>query len=102
RTDQLRFGEWNQVVATYDGSRRQYGLALYVNGLPATAAGRGSLNAELLGDLSVDTPLGLGGTIADLRLFNRVVTESEAYLIGRWTAVQSGDRAALLDYYLFL
>jgi hypothetical protein len=30
-----------------------------------------------------------------------VVSESEAHLLGEWTALQGGDRAALVDYYLF-
>ncbi|MDE3167437.1 MAG: DUF1549 domain-containing protein, partial [Acidobacteriota bacterium] len=47
----LRRGEWNSVVATYDGSRRQYGLALYVNGHAAPPRGLSGLTAELQGEL---------------------------------------------------
>ena len=104
-TELLHFGEWNHLVATYDGSRRQYGLALYVNGVPATATGRNGLNNELLGDLGVDSPLLLGrslpeGAISDFRIFNRALTESEAQLLGDWTGVEGGDRKALLSYYV--
>jgi hypothetical protein len=113
----LRHGEWNRVVATYDGSRRQYGLALYVNGRAAPPRGLLSQTAELQGDLGDAPPLVIGkslagGAVADLRIFDRALTESEARAAGEWTAVEGAltrdaahrsdaDRAALLDYYLF-
>lgn len=112
----LRHGEWNTVVATYDGSRRQYGLALYVNGHAAPPRGLAGQTEELQGDLG-DAPLVIGkslagGAVADLRIFSRALTESEARVVSEWTQVEGAltrdaahrdhdDRAAMLDYYLF-
>ncbi len=113
----LRRGEWNSVVATYDGSRRQYGLALYVNGHAAPPRGLSGQTAELQGELGEGAPLTIGkslaaGAVADLRIFDRALTGSEAVLAGEWTSVEGAltrdeaqrgdeDRAALLDYYRF-
>ena len=103
---QLKHGTWNHVVITYDGSRQQSGLAMFLNGKPvAETQGGGNQNTELRGNIAAKQPLNLGrfllsGAIADFRMFNRVVSESEAALLAQWTALQSGDRDALLTYWL--
>ena len=102
----LRFGAWNHVVAAYDGSRRPSGLSLYVNGDAAAAQARADQTAELTGDIAVDMPLVLGkslagGAISEFLILNRAAGESEARVLSQWTAIEKGDRAALLTYYLF-
>jgi hypothetical protein len=113
---QLQHGTWNTIVVSYDGSRHQSGLSLYLNGRAVPAQGRGNQNVELSGDIAVDSPLILGrsladGAIADFRIFNRVVSESEAHLLSEWPAIQTAlatdsaqlsapAKTALLTYFL--
>ncbi|MDE3197268.1 MAG: DUF1553 domain-containing protein, partial [Acidobacteriota bacterium] len=100
---QLQQGSWNTVVATYDGSRHQSGLGLYLNGRAIPTQGRGNQNVDLSGDIGVDAPLVLGkslagGAISDFRIFNRAVSESEVKVLSDWPAIQSAlntDTAAL-------
>jgi hypothetical protein len=115
--EQLKPGTWNHVVASYDGSRHQSGLDLYLNGQAIPTQGRGNTTVELKGDIAVDDPLILGkslaeGAIADFRIFNRVVSESEAHLLSEWPAIEAAlarkhgnisdaDRAALREYFFF-
>lgn len=115
--EQLQHGTWNTIVATYDGSRRQAGLGMYLNGRAIPTQGRGNVVQDLNGDIGVETPLVLGknladGAIADLRIFNREVSESEARLITAWPAISSAleaetgkaptaeARASLLQWFL--
>ncbi len=113
--EQLKPGTWNHVVVTYDGSRHQSGLALYLNGAAIPTQGRGNQTVEIKGDIGVETPLILGkslaqGAIADFRMFNRVVSEAEAHLLSQWPAIEAAltkkdaseaDKVALLEYFLF-
>jgi hypothetical protein len=98
--EQLVHGTWNSMAVSYDGSRRQSGLTLYLNGRAVTMQGGGNQNVEISGDIGVDTPLELGpaladGAIADFRIFNRAIGESEARLVSEWP----GD-ASLMTYFL--
>jgi hypothetical protein len=83
--DEIRPATWNYIVATYDGSRAQSGLELYLNGQAIATQGRNNANTKLNGGISVDDPLTLGksladGAIADFRMADRVITKSEAQL----------------------
>lgn len=114
--EQIKHGTWNHLVISYDGSRHQSGLSLYLNGRAIPTQGGGNLNLDLPGDIGVDTPLVLGssladGAISDFRILNRVVPESEARLLSDWTAVSVAlkkessalsdeDKKALLTWYL--
>jgi hypothetical protein len=103
--EQIKHGTWNHIVVTYDGSRHQSGLSLYLNGRSITTQGRGNQNVELKGSIAAKVPLILGrslasGAIQDFRIFNRVVSESEAALLSQWNAAQAGDSDALLTYWL--
>ena len=98
-------------MVTYDGSRHQSGLALYLNGRAVPTQGRGNQNIELTGDIGVDAPLMLGkslagGAIADFRIFNRVSAKRSA-LLSEWPPLRRAGRAraqcrlrALLNYFL--
>jgi hypothetical protein len=102
---QIAHGTWNSIVVSYDGSRQQAGLRMFLNGRVVPTQGRGNQNTEISGDFGVDTPLVLGrslaeGAISDFRIFNRAVSESEAQLLHQWPAIQSAlsqDRAQLTD-----
>ena len=114
--EQLKHGTWNHLVACYDGSRKQSGMNLYLNGRAIATQGGGNQNLEITGNIRVENPLKLGpslakGAIDDFRIFKRVVSESEARLLGRWPGIEAAlakqpeqlgaaDREALLDYYL--
>lgn len=115
--EQLTHGTWNTLTVTYDGSRHQSGLSMYLNGRAIPTQGGGNQNVELSGDIGVDAPLILGrslegGAISDFRIFNRVVSESEARLLHEWPTISAAlqketsglndaDRQALLTWYLF-
>jgi Protein of unknown function (DUF1553)/Protein of unknown function (DUF1549)/Planctomycete cytochrome C/Concanavalin A-like lectin/glucanases superfamily len=85
----LQPGSWNLFVATYDGSRNQSGLMLYLNGRPLVLQGLGARNAHLNGSIETEDGIMLGrsfagGVISDFRLFHRVLTEAEARLLAAW------------------
>jgi hypothetical protein len=114
--EQIKHGTWNHISVSYDGSRHQTGLSLFLNGRAIPTQGRGNQNVELRGSIGVDSPLVLGrsladGAIADFRIFNRVLSESEASLLHEWLAIEKAlgeesgeltqqDRSALLTYFL--
>ena len=52
--DLLKPGTWNVFVATYDGSRNQSGLMLYLNGRPVVPQGLGARNARLNGCIETE------------------------------------------------
>jgi hypothetical protein len=112
---QLQHGTWNSLVVTYDGSRHQSGLGMFLNGEAVPTQGRGNQNTEISGDIGVETPLILGrslaeGEISDFRILNRAVSESEVQLLNQWPAIRAAlqssappdaaARAALLTWYL--
>jgi hypothetical protein len=113
---QLQHGTWNHLAVSYDGSRRQSGLTMFLNGRQVAAQGRGNQNVDLTGDIGVETPLVLGrslaeGAISDFRILNRTISESEARLLSQWPAIQAAlankndqldqsGRSALLTWFL--
>lgn len=112
--EQIKHGTWNHVTLSYDGSRHQSGMNLYLNGRTIRTQGRGNQNVELPGSIGVSAPLILGeslakGAIADFRIFGRAVNESEAALLNEWPAIQASlakdnaeaDEGALLTWFLF-
>ena len=89
---QLKVGTWNHLVVTYDGSREQAGMGLYVNGKIIPTQG-GEQTLALPGDIRTLAPLRLGsdegryfhgGAIADFRIFTRALSAEEAYLASLW------------------
>ena len=117
----LKPGAWYQLSFSYDGSREQSGLNLYVDGVSVATEGRGDTTTQLAGTLRNKAPLVLGGdgkdrffadgAIADLRIFNRVITEEESRLVGVWpdlaesrskdaSQLTGGQKDALRLYFL--
>jgi hypothetical protein len=91
--EQMAQGSWNHLVITYDGSREQAGLALYLNGRVILLQGGGDINTKLTGNIQSGTPLLLGkentrgfegGAIADFQIFNRVISAEEAQVVKQW------------------
>ena len=81
--ERIKFGEWNHVVMSYDGSGKARGLAIYVNGERLAVD---VVQDALAGPIRTDAPLTLGraalgpsfnGQIDDLRLYGRVLTAGE-------------------------
>ena len=113
---QLQPGAWNQFVATYDGSRNQSGLLLYLNGRPLTLVGLGARNGRLNGSLETEESILLGraltgGGVSEFHIFHRVISEAEAGLLSVWpdtaaalayptAALTSTARRNLLDWFL--
>ncbi|MCI0623922.1 MAG: DUF1553 domain-containing protein, partial [Acidobacteria bacterium] len=90
---QLKPGTWNHLVVTYDGSRDQAGMSLYLNGKSIPALGD-AVATDLRGEVRTGKPLRLGsdgkrffdgGAIAEFRIFNRALTEDEAQLAFAWS-----------------
>ncbi|HUE70708.1 MAG TPA: DUF1553 domain-containing protein [Pirellulaceae bacterium] len=86
-TDKLAVGQWVHVAATYDGSSRAAGLALFVNGRPAkTEVIKDKLTKEITGGGGDNIALAerfrdrgfQGGLIDDFRVFARELTALEA------------------------
>jgi len=92
---QLAPGSWNQIAVSYDGSRKQPGLALYLNGKAIPTQGRGNQVTDLSGDIGLtDVPLVLGknlpgGSVTDFRIFNRAITEAEARMLDEWPTLKT-------------
>jgi len=102
--DRITPSTWNSIVASYDGSRSQSGLELYLNGQAIATQGRNNAVTKISGGIGVEDPLVLGksladGAIADFRIIGRMVTEAEARLLSQWPLPESG-RDGLFGYFL--
>jgi hypothetical protein len=100
RNARLPQDTWTHLTFTYDGSRKEDGLSIYVNGTEAPL---------LLG--SNGTAPTFKGSIADFQIFNRALTEDEVALARAWPEVSAlsenmperlstSQREALRLYYL--
>ena len=90
---QLKQGSWNHLAVTYDGTREQAGLRMYLNGQVISLQGGGDQNTRLTGSISPGTPLLLGkenlrgfegGAISEFQIFNRAITAEEALVVKQW------------------
>jgi mono/diheme cytochrome c family protein len=127
-TKRLPAGEWMHIVLAYDGSGERAGIDIFRNGDSvevegseyfASVKGRIGTNRPLyLGKGIVDSPpdgrqtrFFLDGAIADLRFFDRRLTEYEARAVSRWPVLKrarekapeelgADEREALRAYYL--
>jgi hypothetical protein len=99
----VKAGTWNYLTFTYDGSRTENGYAFYLNGirLPIERGSYGAQDSTIAPELKESVkntaPLtigaaasgekGLDGSVAEFRIFNRVITEEEARMAAAWPAV---------------
>ncbi|MEC7767675.1 MAG: DUF1553 domain-containing protein, partial [Acidobacteriota bacterium] len=105
-TKRMPTGEWTHIVVTHDGSGERGGLRMYRNGEVVEEQGS-EFFAKAVGSLRTDEPFYLGrgegvdragepenrhfggGGVADLRVFNRVLTVEEAKVVYEWRALQN-------------
>ena len=104
-TKRMPTGEWTHIVLTHDGSAERGGLHIYQNGELVEEQGS-EFFAKAEGSILNDQPLYLGrgdaidrqgapevrhfggGGIADLRVFNRVLTVQEAKVVSEWQSIR--------------
>ncbi len=74
---------WHHVVVSYDGSSRASGISLYVDGSPeVTLRYNDNLTGSILNDIAPSIGARVSeqyyqGTLDDLRIYNRALSESE-------------------------
>jgi hypothetical protein len=115
----LKAATWYHVIFTYDGSRSERGLRIYINGNAVPSYGTGADLAPLETSVQTTAPLMLGnrgkqflegGAIAGFRVLNRRTDEQDAQLLFAEDRVKTAaakdipdlsesDRQALLIYY---
>ena len=105
--DELEFDTWYHVACTYDGSRQQSGLQLFVDGVPAATPPEAAAVADaaaakppqpLAGDLDNDGALRIGcldgqpfcGAIDEVRVHDRVLTAAELAAIAEADVFAAG------------
>jgi len=91
-------GTWNHLLVTYDGSRRNGSLAIYINGVALPAEGRGESAKALEGEIRTFVPLRVGGdgrtrglqggAVAEFRVLTREVSPDEAKLMAEWPRLE--------------
>lgn len=95
---QLKPGTWYHLAASYDGSREKDGIKIYIDGKLVELQGSGDAGFKLPGDICSPAPFRVGsdgsryfngGAVADLRVYNRPVSEEEALLISRWPSMEA-------------
>ncbi len=114
----LQAGRWHQVVVSYDGSRFAQGIRFYLDGRPYKHK---VLLDELNQSFATKEPLRLGagggvkqrfqGALADVRVYNRVLSADDALLLATPTPIGKivttaaakrtlGEQAKLRAYFL--
>ena len=103
----LPAAEWTHITVTHDGSGEWAGLRFYTNGEIIPVQGS-EYFTKVQGSIRADRPLMLakgenrgrggrdeirtrymsGGGIADLRIFNRVISVDEAKLVSQWAVLK--------------
>jgi hypothetical protein len=116
----LKPATWYHVIFTYDGSRSERGLRIYINGNTVPSYGTGEDLAPLEGSIRTTAPLYLGnrgkqffegGAMAGFRVLSRRTDEQDAKQLFFADAVEAAalkdipdlsesDRQALLAYYV--
>ena len=116
----VRTGEWQHVMFSWDGSGKVDGITMYLDGEPkATRTAKNTLQEGA--SINTDVPLRAGqrqtsshlqgGSVQDVRLYNRVLTPEEIRIVAQLGPIQriikvaSGERTSeedqrLYDYYL--
>ena len=100
-TQRLTPGEWTHIVFTHDGSGERGGLHIYRDGDRVPEQGS-EFFAKVQGRIRTDRPFYLGrhdrrtegsaqyfagGGIADVRVFDRVLSVEEARVLSEWSAI---------------
>ncbi len=110
---QLEPGAWKHVTVTYDGSGERAGLNFYYNGERMPFQGS-EYFSKLDGSVATDKPILLGrgfyrddddlkhrglsgGSVADVRFYNRELSVEEAHVIARWPALKAARSRQPVD-----
>ena len=108
-TQRLTPGEWTHIVFTHDGSGERGGLHIYRDGDRVPEQGS-EFFAKVQGRILTDRPFYLGrhdrrtegsaqyfsgGGIADVRVFDRVLSVEEASVLSNWSAIRTAAAKAL-------
>ena len=101
-TQRLTPGEWTHIVFTHDGSGERGGLHIYRDGDRVPEQGS-EFFAKVQGRIRTDRPFYLGrhdrrtegsaqyfagGGVADVRVFDRVLSVEEARVLSEWSAIR--------------
>jgi mono/diheme cytochrome c family protein len=105
-TKRMPTGEWTHIVVTHDGTGERGGLHIYQDGQLVEEQGS-EFFEKVAGSIVTDRPLYLGrgdatardgtpevrhfggGGIADLRVFNRVLSVEEAHVLANWRSIRA-------------
>ena len=102
-TQRLTPGEWTHIVFTHDGSGERGGLHIYRDGDRVPEQGS-EFFAKVQGRIRTDRPFYLGrhdrrtegsaqyfggGGVADVRVFDRVLSVEEARVLSEWSAIRA-------------
>lgn len=102
QNEPIKEGVWTHLTFTYDGSGREKGLSLHVDGrtLPTERRAFGITYAYVVdalpGTAKTDAPLLLGsdgdqglfeGSIAEFQILGRAISGEEARLVGSWPQI---------------
>ncbi len=105
-TQRLTPGEWTHVVFTHDGSGERGGLHIYRDGDRVPEQGS-EFFAKVEGRIRTDRPFYLGrhdrrtegsaqhfagGGVADVRVFDRVLSVEEARVVSEWSGIRAATR----------
>lgn len=108
-TQRLTPGEWTHVVLTHDGSGERGGLHIYRDGDRVPEQGS-EFFTRVEGSILTDRPFYLGrhdrrtegsaqyfsgGGVADVRVFDRVLSVEEASVLSNWSAIRTAAAKAL-------
>jgi len=94
--DRLKPAAWYHIAFSYDGYRVPSSLRLFLDGKEAGLEGAGE-GAQLKGEIRNFSPLQVGsqgnryfdgGAIADLRVYNRVLSPEDVSLLAHWAAFE--------------
>lgn len=107
-TQRLTPGEWTHIVATYDGSGERGGMHIYRDGGRVPEQGSEYFR-KVEGRIRTDRPFYLGrgdvrddgkprtlagGAVADVRVFDRVLSVEEAKVVSEWSALRTAAAKA--------
>jgi len=107
-TQRLTPGEWTHIVFTHDGSGERGGLHIYRDGDRVPEQGS-EFFARVQGRIRTDRPFYLGrhdrrtegsaqyfagGGVADVRVFDRVLSVEEARVLSEWSEIKAAAAKA--------
>ncbi|MCH2183308.1 MAG: DUF1549 domain-containing protein, partial [Mariniblastus sp.] len=94
----LKAGQWQHVLATYDGSGKPAGIKIYVNGKPAKLR-TDTNNLKADASIRTETPLRLGqrsqgavfqdGGLQDVRIYERALSADEVLILAETAAARA-------------